>query len=98
MSMQSPLQVTSPQSFSSSPPLTPPPTDEKASQLITGIIAEIRRRKDGRSPSTEPWTRYTLDENQYKDLLHRVQSNESLWAFLQHKLRYENESVRATTM
>jgi hypothetical protein len=32
----------------------PPPTDEKASPLVTSIITEIRRQQDWSSSSTEP--------------------------------------------
>jgi hypothetical protein len=58
----------------------------------------MRRRHDGRGPSTEPWIGYPLDEKLYRNLLHLVQGDESLWGFLQDKLRYRWDSVGTEMM
>jgi hypothetical protein len=88
MSIQQPLHATPPESFSSVP-LTPPPTDEKTTRLVLRIIEEIKRRKDGYSSPIRPWTGYTLHATEYKDLQQLFRSDESLWGFVRHKLRYK---------
>ncbi|KAG9246897.1 hypothetical protein BJ878DRAFT_532941 [Calycina marina] len=52
------LQITPPESFTSSPP-TPPATEEKSVPSISRIITEVRRHKDGHYLNTgEHWLRY----------------------------------------
>ncbi|KAG8408025.1 hypothetical protein J3459_018261 [Metarhizium acridum] len=87
--MHTRLQVTPPQSFRSSPPPTPPPTGEKPSRAVTGIIEDIKTRQSGHSRFTDSWIRYPLNEGQYAELLQRVQSDELLWDYVNHKLRYD---------
>src|SRR5450432_451789 len=89
MNAQQSLQMTPPESFTS-PPLTPPATDEKTgTTAISRIIEEIRRRKEGHSLSTrEAWLRFTLGTHQYRDLRQQLQNDTSLWHFFEHKLRY----------
>jgi hypothetical protein len=79
---------TPPGSFTS-PPLTPPSTDEKIKSLLPLIVEEIKSRKDGVG-STEPWIEYQLDEKGYKELLQLLKSDEPLWGFVKYKLRYES--------
>jgi hypothetical protein len=85
---QKSLHATPPESFTSAP-LTPPPTDEKTTSLVFGIVAEIRSRKGGRTSFIKPWTGYTLDTKEYQNLLQLLRSEESLWGFVRQKLRYE---------
>jgi hypothetical protein len=94
---QQALHATPPESFTS-PPLTPPPTDEKTTYLISRIAEKIKSRKDGRSPFIEPWTGYTIEETEYKDLLQLLRSDESLWGFTRHKLRYESAGTAGMCM
>jgi len=75
---------TPPGSFTN-PPLTPPPTDEKKKRVP--LVEEIKKRKDGEG-STEAWIEYRLDEKGYKELFQLLESDESLWGFVRHKLRY----------
>lgn len=88
MNIQSkpPQHVTPPESFTS-PPLTPPPADERSSS-VSRIFKEVRNRQQGRSLTENPWAGYTLDPKGYEDLLHRLQKDESLCGFVEHKLRY----------
>lgn len=79
---------TPPESFTNPPP-TPPPTDEKIKHIVPLIVEEIKSRKDG-AGFTEAWTEYQLDEKEYKELLRLLESDECLWEFVRHKLRYES--------
>jgi hypothetical protein len=79
-----------PQGYTSDSPLTPPPTDEKSLRDVSSIIEEISARRDGHSDSVEPWASYTLNEDQYVELLRRVSSDKSLSGYIEHKLRYGN--------
>jgi hypothetical protein len=82
MSVQS-LQITPPESFTSSPP-TPPATWEKSVPSISRILAEVKRRKDGYCLTAgEHWLRFSLDVNQYEDL----QRKYNLWDHYEYKLR-----------
>jgi len=78
---------TPPGSFTN-PPLTPPPSKEKIKSRVTRIVEEIKRRKDGVG-SAKAWIEYKLDKKDYKELLRLLESDESLWGFVRHKLRYE---------
>ncbi|KAF7858464.1 hypothetical protein EAF04_009064 [Stromatinia cepivora] len=90
MSIQThPNQYATPPGSFTSPPLTPPPTTEKTSSLVSRIIEEIRNRQEGRNVTSEPWIDYSLDPKGYKELQQELQRDESLWGFTQHKLRYD---------
>lgn len=86
-------QITPPTSFTStSSPLTPPPSDEKPllpSSAVVTIIEHIRRLQSGVGRGTEvPWKAYTLSVEDYDDLQQRLQSDELLAAFVEHKVRF----------
>jgi len=98
MSAHPSLQVTPPQSFTRSPPLTPPPTSEKASQVVESIVAEIKARQSRHSKSTEPWVGYSLNEGQYGELQCQIQSYESLLGYVKEELRYESSYISATNL
>lgn len=83
---QSHQHTTPPESLISLP-LTPPPTDEKTSS-VSRIVEEIRNRREGRSLTSLPWVGYTLSLEGYQNLLQQLKSDESLWGFVQDKLRY----------
>ncbi|ELR06578.1 hypothetical protein VC83_06264 [Pseudogymnoascus destructans] len=80
--------ATPPESFTSAP-LTPPPTDDKSTSPASRIIREIRNQQEGRKLTSIPWASYNLDVEGYEDLLLRLQVDESLCGFAQHKLRYD---------
>lgn len=87
MFAQQPLQTTPPESFTSTPP-TPPATEEKALSSIPRILAEVRRHRDGCSPSAgKHWLRFPLEIYQYGDLQRQLQKD-NLWEHYEHKLRY----------
>ncbi|KAF8864914.1 hypothetical protein BDZ45DRAFT_497209 [Acephala macrosclerotiorum] len=83
------LHTTPPESFTS-PPLTPPPTDEKCRLSALPILEEIKNRKAGNT-SIRCWSEYTLEPEGYNDLLQRLQGDgdKSLWGFVRYKLRYD---------
>lgn len=87
MSTHPSLQVTPPQSFASGPPLTPPPTSEKASPVVTSILTEIRARQAGHNRLPEPWVEYPLNEDQYGELLRQIRSDETLPGYVREELR-----------
>ncbi|MCJ1395237.1 hypothetical protein MMC18_008120 [Xylographa bjoerkii] len=80
--------ATPPESFTNSP-LTPPPTDEKPTSLVSRIIEEIKNRREGRNVTDIPWAVYLLDLKGYQELQHELQRDESLCGFAKHKLRYD---------
>lgn len=80
--------ATPPESFTS-PPFTPPPTDEEPTSFVSRIIEEIKNRQEGRNLTSKPWAVYLLDLKGYQELQHELQRDESLCGFAQHKLRYE---------
>jgi hypothetical protein len=85
MSTQS-LQITPPESFTSSP-LTPPTTEEKSVSSISRILTEVRRHRDGYCLTTgEHWLRFSLDVFQYKNLQRQLRKD-NLWDHYEHKLR-----------
>ena len=87
--LQSRQHVTPPESFTNYPPLTPPPTDEKSLSVVSHIIEVIRNRWEGRNFTDSSWLVYPLDLKGYQDLQLEIQKDESLWSFVQHKLRYK---------
>ena len=88
MSNQNQLK-TPPESFTS-PPLTPPPTDEKSKSVVSAILRVIKNYKAGKA-STGSSAEFRLEPEGYKNLLQKLQSDsdESLWGFVEDKLRYE---------
>jgi hypothetical protein len=88
------LHVTPPERFTSSPPLTLPPTSEKASRIVNRIVTEIKAREAGHSSLTEPWVVYPLSKDQYGELLREIQKDETLLGYVKQKLRYVSRYVR----
>lgn len=82
-----PKRDTPPDSFTNQP-LTPSPADAR-SDSVSRIIKEVRNRQQGRSWTDITWANYTLDPEGYEDLLHRFQSDEDLWGYVDDKLQYE---------
>jgi len=87
MNAEQSLQITPPESFTSSPP-TPPATEEKTLTSIPQILAGVRRHKDGYSlPAGEHWLRFSLEEDHYRNLQRKLRKA-NLWDYYEHKLRY----------
>ena len=85
------LQITPPESFTSSPP-TPPASEEKSATSISRILAEVARHKAGHClPAGEYWIRFPLDEQQYEELQRQLRKG-NLWDHHEHKLRYMEEN------
>jgi hypothetical protein len=80
------LQITPPESFTSSPP-TPPATEEKTVTSISRILAEVKQHRAGNcQPAGEHWLRFSLDVYQYEELQRQLRK-ENLWDHYEHKLR-----------
>lgn len=85
-------RITPPSSLKE-PPLTPPPTDKKTYTQAPHVIKLIKDRAAGRSIKQQPETELQLAEFQlapgeYEEILHQLSRDESLWEFVQTKLRY----------
>jgi hypothetical protein len=81
------LQITPPESFTSSPP-TPPPTEERTLKSISQILAEVRQYKGGYSLLVgKHWLRFPLERDQYGDLQRQLRKAD-LGDYYEHKLRY----------
>ena len=63
--------ATPPESFTSAP-LTPPPTHEKTTSVISRIIEEIKKRQEGRNVRNVFWAVYLLDQKGYQELQHEL--------------------------
>ncbi len=80
------LQITPPESFTSSPP-TPPATEEKIVPSISRILAAIKQHKAGNRIRTgEHWLRVSLDGNQYEELQRQLRKD-NLWDHYEQKFR-----------
>jgi len=80
-------QHTTPPSSFVDPPLTPPPTDKKVFTQVPRVLALFRARKAGRHVEQDPWTVFQLALGEYDELECRLKQEESLWEYVQHKIR-----------
>lgn len=79
-----PLQITPPESFTSSPP-TPPVTEEKIVPPISRILAVVKQYRAGnRIPTGEHWLKVSLDGYQYEELQRQLRKN-NLWDHYKQK-------------
>ena len=81
-----------------SPPLTHPPTDTKPSKptnQVSCIIGHLRLREAGFNLSDRPWTVFQLFPDDFEQLIALLKTDESLWGFFEHKVRYEHLSYAA---
>ncbi|PBP24950.1 hypothetical protein BUE80_DR004109 [Diplocarpon rosae] len=76
--------ATPPESLTN-PPLTPP----TGLSLVSHIIEVIKNRREGRDLTNTPWLVYSLDLKGYQQLQYELERDESLWGFVQDKLRYD---------
>ncbi|PYH91023.1 hypothetical protein BO71DRAFT_60716 [Aspergillus ellipticus CBS 707.79] len=67
---------TTPPRSSVSSPLTPPPTNEKATSNIRSILSESQSHYRGPRPT--PWLVYSLRREKYEDVLQSLRSNPNL--------------------
>jgi len=80
-------KVTPPSSFIKTP-FTPPPTDSKPTKLVLNILQLIWQFKCGHPVSESEWHTFKLRRGEYDNLLILLEKNESLWTFVETKLRY----------
>jgi len=83
-----PDKITPPSSFITTP-LTPPPTDSKATKLVLKVLDILRQWRDGRQLSESQWHLYKIRREEYDDLIGLVQKEESLSTFVENKFRYK---------
>ena len=83
-----PDKITPPGSFIA-PPLTPPPTDSKPTKLVLMVLDALRQCRDGRQISESQWHIYKIQPEEYDGLIELVKKEESLWTFVENKLRYK---------
>ncbi|OBT50221.1 hypothetical protein VE04_09152 [Pseudogymnoascus sp. 24MN13] len=80
-------KVTPPGSFTT--PLTPPPTDQKPTTSVVNVLQYLRGLKDGRNVSKSSWLKWKLQPSEYDELLCLLKNDESLWVFVETKVRYD---------
>ncbi|KAB8240717.1 hypothetical protein BDV35DRAFT_108602 [Aspergillus flavus] len=69
-------------------PLTPPPTEEKASPIVTKVLRLLRQHRQGYRPQSY-WVEYTLKPNEYVDFTKLLGSDERLSGYVKDKVRYD---------
>ena len=79
--------ITPPASFVD-PPLTPQPTGEKAFNQAARVLQLFRDHKAGRPTNGDPWTCFRLLPGEYHEIQRRVDRDEVLRGYLDHKIRY----------
>ncbi|KAL9103920.1 MAG: hypothetical protein Q9163_001068 [Psora crenata] len=77
-------------------PLTPPPTDSRPTKRVLEILEFISQRKRGRAVLKSPWHKVKLHHAEYHQLLTLLEKEESLWVFVETKLRYDYNSLTET--
>ncbi|TKA61444.1 hypothetical protein B0A49_11799 [Cryomyces minteri] len=83
-----PRKITPPDSFITAP-LTPPLTGKKPSEAVVKIHKLLRYRQSGGRVSETPWRTFKLQPDEYDELLCLFKNDESLWGFVENKVRYE---------
>jgi hypothetical protein len=78
--------ITPPSSFVD-PPLTPPPTDKKVFTQVPRILALFRERKAGTYDERNLWTVFQLAVGEYDELERQLKQEESLWGYVEDKIR-----------
>lgn len=68
-------------------PLTPPSTNQKAFVQAPRILALFKDREAGRGTKQQPWTEFQLAEGEYDELERQLKRDESLFGFVQDKIR-----------
>jgi hypothetical protein len=71
-------------------PLTPPPSDRKASFSVSSVVNVLRSHKQG--CGGKPWAVYLLSPDDYKGVLHALDSDSDpdLKSYVKDKIRCDN--------
>ena len=69
--------------------ITSPATDEKPVTKVADIICALKRRRDGRGFYDNPWTVIPLSFAEFKNLQDQIDADQSLWGFVDDKVRYD---------
>ncbi|TKA49809.1 hypothetical protein B0A49_13400 [Cryomyces minteri] len=84
---------TPPNSFATRP-LTPPPSDEKPTSRVTEVLRLLRGLRDGTPVTCEPWQVISFSVSNYEEVHRRLVADESLWGYVNNKVRYDYDSHR----
>jgi hypothetical protein len=67
--------------------LAPPSTNKQAFVQAPRILALFKDREAGRGTKQQPWTEFQLAEGEYDELERQLKRDESLFGFVQDKIR-----------
>lgn len=67
--------------------LAPPSTNKKAFVQAPRILALFKDREARRDTKQQPWTEFQLAEGEYHELERQLKRDESLFGFVQDKIR-----------
>jgi len=81
--------ITPPSSFVDAP-LTPPPSVEKAFTQALRVITLFKDIQAGRHVKQHPWTEFQLARGEYEELVCRLRRDESLFGYVEDKIRCVN--------
>lgn len=69
-------------------PLTPPPSDRKASFSVSSVVNVLRAHKRG--CGVKPWAVYLLSPDDYEGVLRALDSDSYLKSYVEDKIRWGN--------
>ncbi|EAL86725.1 uncharacterized protein AFUA_7G08520 [Aspergillus fumigatus Af293] len=75
-------------------PLTPPPTEEKASPIVTKVLRHLRQHQQGHRPQSS-WVEYPLKPKEYVDFTNLLGSDGRLSGYVKDKVRYDYNPSRS---
>ena len=59
--------------------------------VVSEILRHLRQRKAGKSVSESEWHKFKLRRSEYNDFLNLLKNEESLWGFVEDKVKYKHE-------
>ncbi|ORY12467.1 hypothetical protein BCR34DRAFT_563855 [Clohesyomyces aquaticus] len=80
--------ITPPSSFVD-PPLTPPPTDERAYTQASRVIALFKDIEVGKPVTQPPWTEFQLVRGEYDEIERQLDQDKLLCGYVKDKIRYD---------
>ncbi len=85
--LKGPQHITPPSNFADAP-LAPPPTDEKAFTQAPRVIALFKDIQAGRHINQAPWAHFQLARGEYDEIEREVERDESLFGYINDKIRF----------
>jgi hypothetical protein len=80
-------KITPSTSFTGAPP-TPQSVDDKRFPEASRIIQLFKDIQAGQYAQQLPWTHYKLVPGEYEEIERRIKCDETLWGYVNDKLRY----------